>query len=171
VKTFRRIDQHTAEIELSQGYWARVETDMLPQLAIHSWSVHKSKGRVYAKTQIGGRTVYMHRFLADAPSDPGLVIDHRNGDGLDNRRSNLRLATRRQNAQNSRGAVGRRLSATRGVSKRQHPQRPWRAYIYDLNGRFKHLGYFATEEEAVATRLKAEKELFGEFAFQCRNAA
>jgi hypothetical protein len=37
--------------------------------------------------------------------------------------------------------------------------------------RFKHLGYFAAEEEAVATRLEEEKELFGEFAFQCRNAA
>jgi hypothetical protein len=170
VKQIRRIDDETAEIELSQGYWARVDVDILPLLSKHSWNVQKGKGKVYAKTQIGGRTVYMRRVVANAPSDAGLVVDHCNGDGLDNRRSNLRIATWQQNARNSPGASGRRLSSTRGVSKRNRPQRPWRADIYG-NGRCKYLGSFASEDEAIAVRLKVEKEMFGEFAFQCRSAA
>lgn len=171
MKQFRRIDESAAEIELTQGFWARVDVECLDMLIQHSWNVHKSKGRVYAKTQIGGRTIYMHRLVMSPPKDQQVVIDHRNGDGLDNRRSNLRIATWQQNAQNSRGASERRVSVTRGVCQRRHRTTPWRAYIYDLTGRFKHLGYFASEAEAVAARLKAETRLFGEFAFQGRTAA
>ncbi|MBV8831254.1 MAG: HNH endonuclease [Acidobacteriaceae bacterium] len=112
----------------------------------------------------------MHRLVANAPRVRGLVVDHRNGSTLDNRKANLRLATFKQNAQNSSGAAGRRRSATRGVSFRKHATLPWRCYIY-VDGRFKHIGYFATEEEAREARSQVEKELFGEFAFQCRPAA
>ena len=171
MKGIRHLDEDTAEIELTQGYWSRVDSWMLPELRKYSWNLHQTKNRIYAKTQIAGRTVYMHRFIANAPADPKLVVDHKNGDGLDNRRSNLRIATWRQNAQNSRGASGRRKSAIRGVCKRNHPERPWRAYIYDLQGRFKHIGYYRSEPEAVAARLEVESELFGEFAYQCRKAA
>jgi hypothetical protein len=171
-KSSRKVNKHIAEIELTNGYWARVDAKLLPLLMKYSWRSHKSLGKVYAKTQINGRTVYMHRFVmnaTNASSEAGPVVDHRNGDSLDNRRANLRFATFRQNARNSRGAVGKRHSATRGVSKGGYPKRPWRAYIYVP--KFKHLGWFATEKEARVTRLKAEKELFGEFAFQCRKAA
>lgn len=164
------MNESTSKLELTQGYWAIVDTAQLALLQRHNWCVHKTKGKIYAKTQLAGRTVYMHRLLVNAPTDPGLVVDHRNGDGLDNRRCNLRIATWRENARNSPGAASRRVSAVRGVTKREHRTRPWRAHIYDSLG-FKHLGYFETEAEAVAVRVAAEKEIFGEFAWSEQDAA
>jgi hypothetical protein len=76
MKAYRMIDAYIAEVELSQGYWACVDVVSLPLLTKYNWSVLRTKGQIYAKTRIAGRTVYMHRLVADAPPDPKLVIDH-----------------------------------------------------------------------------------------------
>jgi hypothetical protein len=87
----------------------------------------------------------MHRLIMGA--GPGQRIDHRNGDGLDNRRSNLRPTTNALNQANRRRI--RSKSGFKGVSwDSTKRERPWRAHI-TVNGRMKFLGAFATPEEAA----------------------
>lgn len=82
-------------------------------------------------------------------------LDHINGDKLDNRISNLREATRKQNMQNVRRHK-HNTSGHKGVA--WHPQRnKWRAYIFDSYRQI-HLGLFDSKEAAFAARLKAEKQ-------------
>jgi hypothetical protein len=108
------VDHQTARIELTQGYTALVDQASLWLLLPYRWCVHQVRGKLYARTQRGGQVIYMHRLLLKAPTNARIVVDHRNGDGLDNRRSNLRLTTRRQKAGVS---VGKR-PASRKVGKR-----------------------------------------------------
>lgn len=98
---------------------------------------------------------YLHRFLMNAPR--GLVVDHKNGDPLDNRKANLRLVTRRENARNVSG--GRGTSRLLGVSLNKATGL-YRSRIY-YEGKEIWLGYFQTEAEANLARLRKEKELFG----------
>lgn len=108
---------------------------------------------MYARNQKLG---YLHRRIAQPP--PGFVVDHKNGNGLDNRRENLRIATTYQNSSNKErwGAVG-----VRGVIQ---VGRRYRARITTLTGR-KSLGYYGTKEEAGAAYDTAAREIFGEFAW------
>lgn len=86
-------------------------------------------------------------------------IDHKNGDGLDNQKDNLRAATRSQNTANSRTRSDS-VSGIRGVGK---SGRKWRALI-TCGGTSYHLGNFETQEEAATMYGLAAIELHGEFA-------
>jgi hypothetical protein len=86
----------------------------------------------------------------------GELVDHVNHDGLDNRRSNLRICTVRQNIGNARGAG----PGYRGVSFHpNNPQKPWRAR---WNG--KHLGYFESEWDAAEAYNQVAAQEYGDFA-------
>ena len=102
----------------------------------------------------------MHREIMNAPE--GLVVDHINRNGLDNRKVNLRLATAMQNVWNSKRNVNTDSSKYKGVSwdKNKHK---WRASI-GIDRKTKHLGYFEDEKMAAKAYDKAAKEHRGEFA-------
>lgn len=127
----------------------------------HRWHVHKVKNSraSYARStkQRGACHLMMHRLII-----PGAdTVDHINGDGLDNRRCNLRAASRKQNSHNAQ----RRCDNTSGY-KGVHwdkEQRKWRATIR-AHGQIHRLGRFPTPEEAHAAYVKAAEELHGEFA-------
>jgi hypothetical protein len=91
----------------------------------------------------------------------GVEVDHRNGDGLDNRRCNLRLCTRAQNCQSMKIAPGK-ASLFRGVTWHA-ASNSWRARI-SLVGKRLHLGLFSEERAAAKAYDDAAKELHGEFA-------
>lgn len=108
------------------------------------------------------RLVPMHRAILNP--DPKVKVDHRNGDGLDNRRDNLRVCTNAQNGMNKRFCGKRAIghSKYKGVAKSTGAP-TWRAYIRP-GGRQIHLGTFVSEEDAARAYDAAAKVHFGEFA-------
>jgi hypothetical protein len=96
---------------------------------------------------------------------PDRLIDHINGDGSDNRWSNLRLATAMQNAANNRRETGK--SGLRGVYHREDMDGRFQAKIsITLNGRKRvaHLGFYSTAQEAHEAYKAAATRQFGEFS-------
>lgn len=148
-------------IEAVSGERALVSPQDVARLSEHKWqtSSHRSaEGGCYFLTSIGGKTTYMHRLVLNAPAD--LEIDHINNDASDNRRENLRLATRQQNCANRKGYNPK--SGFRGV----YPQTngaTWRARI-SCNGKMITGGNYRTAEEAARKYDQMASDLFGEFA-------
>lgn len=121
------------------------------------WSLYVARG-VYRG--VGKQvTELLHRFLLNPPRD--MFVDHINGNGLDNRRTNLRLATREQNARNAK-RPRTSSSGLKGACWDRRDQR-WRSTIR-LDGRKVSLGYFRTAEEAHRAYCEASAKHYGEFA-------
>jgi hypothetical protein len=151
----------TQEIRLSQGKVAIVDDADYELVGGHKWSALRRRGGryYYAIRGINGRSVAMHRLIMDAP--PALFVDHINGDGLDNRRANLRLCTNAQNLWNSKRSSSNK-TGFRGVCL-DTQNRLYRAYI-NANGKRIYLGYYHLPEDAAIARDRACSELHGEFA-------
>jgi hypothetical protein len=131
-----------------------VDTDDYERACKIKWRLHPDN---YAFSRVRGRTVYLHRMINRTPE--GMDTDHINGNGLDNRKRNLRSCTRAQNMWN---AAVRKSSATlRGAHFYKRHQK-WKSAIR-VNYKQIHLGYFATAKEAHAAYVKAAKEHHGEF--------
>lgn len=149
-------------VPLTQGMVARVSPNDVALVSKYNWIAARTKGGlIYAQTTIpaaaGHRTILkMHRLILGAP--PGSEVDHENGDGLDNRRENIRLASRGQNCQNRRPRAC--LSSFKGVWA---AGRRWRAEIKAGENR-RYLGVYATAEEAARVYDRAARALFGDFA-------
>jgi hypothetical protein len=106
----------------------------------------------------------MHRFILSAPK--GMVVDHINGDKIDNRKANLRICTQSENVLNKRPG---RLPASGAVGVDWHPEtKKWRPRI-NKNGKAQYFGLYETKEEAIAARLDAERRLFGEFRWGAKS--
>jgi hypothetical protein len=117
--------------------------------------------RILRKTEFGRiKYMYLHREIMNPPK--GLLVDHRNGDSLDNRRANLRLATHSQNTQNRGKWRIKTSSRFVGVSFDKEYEL-WRAYIRYQEKRI-HLGRFDSETDAAKAYDAAAKKYFGEFA-------
>lgn len=129
-------------------------------LSEHKWSAGQTIwGQWYAHRRSNKHFVKMHRIILNAPD--GLQVDHINGDGLDNRRSNLRLATSCQNNQNRRSILVGTTSKFKGVS--WHPHGRWQARIRSGIKTY-YLGSYDNEEAAARAYDVKARELFGEFA-------
>ncbi len=121
----------------------------------YRWRLFLNKRNLYAVTSVSGQEILMHRLIMDA--GPGQSIDHKNGDGLDNSRVNLRFATQKQNMANMKKRSGT-TSKYKGVWHYAQINK-WTARIQN-----EHLGCFDTEEEAAVTYNEAARIRFGEFA-------
>ncbi len=113
--------------------------------------------RMYFRDEKLYRKVYLHRWLLKPPR--GMVVDHIDGDGLNNQRSNLRICTQAENARNMRkhGDGKYRFKGVHSYGKL------YEAYITYNRNRY-YLGAYATEEEAGAAYNAAALEFFGEYA-------
>lgn len=156
-----RAETATRKISLTQGYVALVDAADYDDLSQHLWFVHFKGSVPYAARAdySSGKKRYelMHRrLLPDAP-----YVDHIDGDGLDNRRSNLRAATHSQNLRNRVRLGTNNKSGFRGVSWHVG-NKVWQAQIY-IEGKKKHLGSFANREDAARAFDDAAVEHYGEF--------
>ena len=156
-------------IPLTRGKHALVDNGDYQELLLHNWCAVPKKNKVrttwYAVRGDGGRknrrTVYMHRQLLGVQKH-AIKVDHRDGDGLNNQRSNLRVCTHGQNCMNS---VKRVSTSSRFKGVYLHACGKWMAYI-TAHGKYHYLGLHRTEKEARAARSKVLTQLHGEFAFQ-----
>lgn len=151
------------EIPLTHGKTAIVDDVDFERLGIHHWSCCKA-GYAMRGFRDNGKMVYlkMHHAILGKPPQ-GYVVDHINGDRLDNRRCNLRFVTHQQNAFNTRKhRVENGTSRFKGVSYMKDKHK-WRSRIM-IGGREKHIGLYGTEEEAALAYNEAAKSYFGEYA-------
>jgi len=146
-------------IRLHCGLTVSVSAEDAERLSARRWHALRNGKLTYARSSIKAgnrfRTVLMHRLILGA--EPGEQVDHIDGDGLNNRRSNLRIATPMQNARNK---AGRGLSAFAGVRRAGDK---WKSTISPA-GLEIHLGLFDTEAEAAGVYNAAARRVYGEFA-------
>lgn len=152
-------------IPLTQGKVALVDDQDYERLSQHRWYTHRRLHLFYAVTnvRIGGKKsmVQMHRMILNPKKHQD--VDHRDRNGLNNTRKNLRIATDVQNQGNAR----KRADNTSGFKGVQiHPQRKsvmWHARIM-FNGKRRSLGCFTTPEDAHAAYCAAARQHHKEFA-------
>ena len=150
----------SVEIPLTRGFVAIVD-DEDADLAALKWYAQRHRRTVYASRGSSGSRMRLHRAIGDRIGLEGLV-DHINGDGLDNRRANLRSATNSQNLANRPRQVNN-TSGFKGVSwdKRTH-----RWYVRaKLKGKEHFIGRFRDPVDAAKAYDRKVTELFGGFAY------
>lgn len=151
----------TIKVPLGGGYSAVIDTSDAEAVLAHKWTFWRrsyDESLVYAQTKIGGKNITMHRFLM-SPGQ-GVSVDHRDGNGLNNTRQNLRVASHTQNMRN-RKRSSRNKSGFKGVWQ-SRPGR-WRTEI-KKGGKRVFSACFNDPIAAARAYDKAAREHFGEFA-------
>lgn len=149
-------------IPLTQDKFAIVDAEDYDRLCKNKWHASKEGQTYYAKRKRSYKRISMHRVILSAP--PGLEVDHINHNGLDNRKSNLRLCTHAENNRNRRPCTRpNQGSKYKGVSFIKKAN----LFVAAIrcNGKYYHLGRFKNETDAAKAYDKKAKELFGEFSY------
>lgn len=152
------------EVPLTQGKIALID-DIDGDLLDFKWRVKIFNRNSYAIRDAGKKVIFMHRIILQRILERELDIreftDHVDCDGLNNTRSNLRIADRNQNTWNTRKRITN-ISGFKGVSW-NNKRKKWTAQI-SVFSKDKHIGYFDDPEEAYEAYCNAAIEYFGEFA-------
>jgi hypothetical protein len=151
-----------AELKTTCGTAFIVDADISEQVGHLSWKLDKD-GYVIRKTTVGGkhgRTIRLHRTVLEC-SNPAILVDHKDGNKLDNRRDNLRLASKAQNSQNCSKRPNH-TSQFRGVTWNRAAGK-WQASL-KANGQSYYLGLFIDESEAGRAYNQAAIQRHKEFA-------
>ncbi len=150
------------KIKLNNEKFAIVDDRNFEYLNQFKWT-YDAYGYAVRRFMRNGKrtTIFMHNLIIDIPK--GYLPDHINGNRIDNRKENLRIANYKQNNQNRR--LGKNnTSGYKGVSWSRLGKGYWKAYIKQ-DKKSKFLGNFKTKEEAALAYNEAAKKYFGEFAW------
>jgi HNH endonuclease len=139
----------TKEIDLNSKKKALIDDEDYDKVSGYKWYY---SGRGYANTN---KSIKMHRLIMDAP--PGMVVDHINGNTLDNRKANLRIVKQSTNIRNGKLRSNNK-SGFKGVNYHK-ARKQWRAYIM-VDYKHINLGWFTVKEDAIKARLEAERRYF-----------
>lgn len=156
-----RVEGEVAFVPLSQGLEAVIDAADVPLVEGHNWYASFSRGTAYAKRTVNRPvclSIRMHRVILNAPDH--MDVDHVDCDGLNNRRSNLRLATVAENNRNQR-IRSTNTSGFKGVSFHKGSGK-WAATIW-VDGAPRHLGKFIDPEAAYSAYCSASQQLHGDF--------
>jgi hypothetical protein len=148
------------KIKLSQGKITLVDNSDFEYLSKFKWHAHERHGHWYAlRTGIKGKVIRMHRVIIKANQNK--MVDHINGDGLDNRRKNLRIATQSENARN---AIKRNIGSSKYKGVGWHKaSNKWCAKI-SFNKKDIWLGLFHSENKAAQAYNQAARKFHKNFA-------
>ena len=138
-------------------YFALVDDEDFEKLSKYRWNFSSSGG--YAERRVANKVIRMHTFLIGVPK--GMMVDHKNCNGLDNRKKNLRVCSKSQNMMN-RGKTKTNKSGYKGDYFEEFTNR-WKAQI-KIGNRNTNLGRFDSAKEAAVAYNKACKIYHGEFA-------
>lgn len=156
------IDGDIARVPLTRGFTTIIDACDVHLVQGYNWTATPAWDTFYAyrKQRVDGKQciILMHRVILGI-NDSSVRADHRDLDGLNNRRTNLRACSNAENGRN-RGAQNNNTSGLKGVYGRGGR---WRAEIASKGVR-KHLGYFANPEAAHAAYCAAAAKMHGEFA-------
>ena len=155
---------NVVEVPLTRNMFATIDADNAEIILRHKWAACKDRktcGLYYARAMICGVLTSMHHMIIGFPIR-GMVVDHKDFNGLNNILANFRVVTQSQNCINRRKQKGEYTSKYKGVSSRTLPSHAvrWRSHIY-VRGKLVTIGSFDTEiEAAIAYNMKA-MELHG----------
>lgn len=147
-------------IELTKCEFALVDDEDYAELSQHRWYAQTTKGGFYAaRRDHNGAFKYLHRVIMNEPE--GMVVDHINGNTLDNRRSNLRICTQSQNTKNRIGYRKATASGHKGITWCKDTNK-WRAQL-KIDYKNRTFGRFENLDDAIKARKEAEEKYFGSF--------
>ena len=149
----------TMLLQLTQNKWAVIDEQDWEKVKDHTWHTEIARKTFYATTSINGRSVRMHRLIMDPGK--GEIVDHRDGNGLNNRRSNLRVCNNSQNLRN-RGLPASNKTGFKGVYKPKD-RKKYTAQI-KTDSKSLYLGSFSDPVDAAKAYDAAARAIFGEFA-------
>jgi len=137
------------EIELTHGQIALVSEEDYDNLSKYNWYAVKNKNTYYAYR---GKNIAMHREITNCPS--GCVVDHKDGNGLNNSRDNLRVCSVAENNRNN--TTSKNKNGYKGIYANG------KGWAVKLGG--KYIGQFKTQELAAKAYDEAAKKEYGDFA-------
>lgn len=151
------------EIPMASGDKLLIDTEDYDSVIRYSWCLIRS-GRTkiikYARARVNGSKILLHRFLMNPPPDRD--VDHKNHNGLDNRKHNLRMCTDSQNRGNRKSNYNS-TSGHKGVTWLANSNK-WRVRISNGRGCSRTIGLFTDAHDAACAYNKAALEQWGEFA-------
>ena len=147
------------KILLTQGKMTVVDDDMFEYLNQWKWYLTNHGNTHYVSRKANGKSLYMHRVILNTPQ--GMLTDHRDGNSLNNLRSNLRIADQSLNQHNQHKLYDNKSSKYRGVDWHKKAKK-WRARIC-IRGKIKHLGIFDNEEDAREEYKSIKRQILGDY--------